>query len=67
MKEEIKLLHQLIKDTAAFYNAHASKFGIEPISMKNNWFGRLYSIPKKHQKEVLELLKEEVELQKAAV
>lgn len=62
-KEEIKALYQQIKDKTALQIILSEKFGKEANSIKNNWFGTLFSVPKIHQLEVIEIIKETIENQ----
>ena len=68
MIDEIKTLYKSMKrGKYAFLDKVATEFGIQPTSVKNNWFGTFWTIPPPHQAKVLEMLKEEIELQKATV
>jgi len=63
LKIEIKNLYQSINDKPAIQEKLAELFNREAITIKNNWFSPLFSVPSKLRLEVIKVLKETVEEQ----
>ncbi len=56
MKENIKQLYNELDNKKSFVLLCSDEFKIKPQSIRNNWFSGFYSIPDKHQEQLLKLL-----------
>ena len=60
MIDNIKHLYQTVKDKKTVREAVAEKCNISPLSVEKNWFSGHWSIPEKHQADVVEVLQNQV-------
>jgi len=57
MNLNIKSLFNQIENKFEFILLLSNEFKVKPTSIRTNWFSTYYSIPKKHEAKVIELLK----------
>ncbi|SHJ44913.1 hypothetical protein [Aquimarina spongiae] len=63
MKHRIRALYAKIEDKQKFINRLAEIFDLNPRSIQNHWFGKVFSIPKRYVEQVLLLLEETIQNQ----
>ncbi len=63
MIDNIKKLYAKVEDKQKFIEVAAQEFGKEPNTLQNHWFVRFFSVPKKYQARVLELLQKTIRTQ----
>jgi hypothetical protein len=65
MIDEIKSLYKSFRTGKnIFIGRVAIEFGMQPLSIRNNWFGPFWQIPIDKQARLLEMLKEETKSRK---
>ena len=57
MITNIKNLYEQVNDKKGLILLLSEEFNVRPNSIRTNWFSTYYSIPKKHEAKVIELLK----------
>ena len=62
LKENIEELYGQIDDKDGLIKLLASEFKQEEISVRNNWFGKLMYVPKKHRARTIELMQNTIAL-----
>jgi len=63
MQENIKHLFNQIENKKPFILLLSNEFKVKPNSIRNNWFSSYYSIPKKHESRVVEILQQTIRQQ----
>ena len=63
MNQNIKQLFNQIDNKFDFILLLSKEFKVKPNSIRNNWFAAYYSIPKKHELRVLEILQNTIKQQ----
>lgn len=63
MTQNIKELYHKVTDKVDFILLCSDHFKIKPQSIRNNWFNGFYSIPDKHQQEVVKILQNYIKQQ----
>lgn len=66
--ENIKTLFRQVDHKGKFILASADEFGVTPQTIKSNWLcdSGFWSVPKKHQDRLVELLQRQVQKQNLA-
>lgn len=62
-ENNIKNLYSQITDKKSFINECAKRFGIKPISVKNNWFSSMFNVPEEHRVYVIDMMQKQIFIQ----
>lgn len=63
LRKNIRELYAQVEKKHVLQEVLATEFGLETMSVKNNWFGPIYGVPKKYRERVIEILQNTIALQ----
>jgi hypothetical protein len=65
-KDKIKELYKQVQrgEKQGLIESMANEFGLQALSISNNWFTRYWAIPVEYQSRVVEILKTKIKSQK---